>query len=133
MATRRPYRRLFAAATAAGALAAAAALGAGAYAQATRPRPSDAAARPRPEAEAYDPAPAAANGDRWEYLVVQGGATNLRPPEEPSMRKERTGAFARESFVVESNLDRLGAAGWELVSVGGDPRDPTFYLKRRKD
>ena len=38
----------------------------------------------------------------------------------------------RESFVVEKNLDRLGAQGWELVAVIGSPSDPVYHLKRRK-
>lgn len=67
----------------------------------------------------------------WEYLVVQGGSTNLTPSDSGSMRKE-PGAFSRESFPLEKNLDKLGAKGWELVTVSGSPADPTFYLKRRK-
>ena len=47
------------------------------------------------------------------------------------MRKE-PGAFSRESFPLEKNLDKLGAKGWELVAVGGSSGDPIFYLKRRK-
>jgi hypothetical protein len=73
----------------------------------------------------------ASRGDGWEYLVVSGGTVNLSPSESGSMRKE-TGAFSRESFPLEKNLDKLGAKGWELVSVTGSPADPIFYLKRRK-
>jgi hypothetical protein len=47
------------------------------------------------------------------------------------MRKE-PGAFSRESFPLEKNLDKLGARGWELVTVSGSPADPIFYLKRKK-
>jgi len=47
------------------------------------------------------------------------------------MRKE-PGAFGRESFPLERNLDKLGAKGWELVAVAGSSADPTFYLKRKK-
>ena len=67
----------------------------------------------------------------WEYLVVQGGSTNLTPSDSGSMRKE-PGAFNRESFPLEKNLDKLGAKGWELVAVTGSPADPIYYFKRRK-
>lgn len=67
----------------------------------------------------------------WEYLVVQGGTVNLSAGDGGSMRKE-PGAFSRESFPLERNLDKLGAKGWELVTVTGSPADPIFYLKRRK-
>lgn len=73
------------------------------------------------------------SGGGWEYLVVQGGTTNLSASDtgNGSMRKE-PGAFSRESFPLEKNLDKLGAKGWELVAVTGSPADPIFYLKRRK-
>lgn len=71
------------------------------------------------------------SGGGWEYLVVQGGTVNLSPGDGGSMRKE-PGAFSRESFPLERNLDKLGAKGWELVTVTGSPADPVFYLKRRK-
>ena len=67
----------------------------------------------------------------WEYLVVQGGHVNLSPSDNPSMRKE-PGAFNRESFALEKNLDKLGSKGWEMVSVGGPAQDPIFYFKRKK-
>lgn len=67
----------------------------------------------------------------WEYLVVQGGTVNLTGSDGGSMRKE-PGAFSRESFPLERNLDKLGAKGWELVTVAGSPADPIFYLKRKK-
>ena len=71
------------------------------------------------------------SGGGWEYLVVQGGTVNLSPSDGGSMRKE-PGAFSRESFPLEKNLDKLGAKGWELVTVTGSPADPIFYMKRRK-
>lgn len=71
------------------------------------------------------------SGSGWEYLVVQGGTVNLSGSDGGSMRKE-PGAFNRESFPLERNLDKLGAKGWELVTVAGSPGDPIFYLKRRK-
>lgn len=67
----------------------------------------------------------------WEYLVVQGGTVNLSPSDSGSMRKE-PGSFGRESFPLEKNLDKLGAKGWELVTVTGATQDPTYYFKRRK-
>ena len=70
-------------------------------------------------------------GGGWEYLVVQGGTVNLSGSDNATLRKE-PGAFSRESFPLEKNLDKLGAKGWELVAVSGSPGDPVFYLKRRK-
>jgi hypothetical protein len=70
--------------------------------------------------------------ERWEYLAVAGpSTTNFSPTSEPGMRKE-TGTFAREGFVLEQHLDKLGAKGWELVFVAGLPNDPVYYFKRRK-
>ena len=71
------------------------------------------------------------SGSGWEYLVVQGGTVNLSPSESGSMRKE-PGAFTRESFPLEKNMDKLGAKGWELVTVAGSTADPIYYFKRRK-
>jgi hypothetical protein len=48
------------------------------------------------------------------------------------LRKETSGAFGREAFVLEQALDKLGAKGWELVSVSGSQGDPVYYFKRRK-
>jgi hypothetical protein len=48
------------------------------------------------------------------------------------MRKEPTVPFAREAFVLEQHLDKLGANGWELVAIAGPPTDPAYYFKRRK-
>ena len=72
------------------------------------------------------------SAEKWEYLVVAGASsTNFSPTGNPSMRKE-TGAFGREGFVLEQQLDKLGAKGWELVSVAGPSADPIYYFKRRK-
>lgn len=49
---------------------------------------------------------------RWEYL--RGTANAIRRGEEP----------------VQEALDRLGYAGWELVSVVVDHDVEVFYLKR---
>jgi len=67
----------------------------------------------------------------WEYLVVQGGTVNLSGGDGGSMRKA-DGAFSRESYPLERNMDKLGAKGWELVAVTGSPADPIYYFKRRK-
>jgi hypothetical protein len=70
--------------------------------------------------------------EKWEYLAVAGpSTTNFSPTGNPDMRKE-AGNFAREGFVLEQHLERLGARGWELVSVAGPPTDPVYYFKRRK-
>jgi hypothetical protein len=70
-------------------------------------------------------------GDRWEYLVVNGGSVNLSPSGSSSMRKA-DGAFAREAFPLEQNLDKLGARGWELVAVTTTTAEPSFFFKRRR-
>jgi hypothetical protein len=70
---------------------------------------------------------------QWEYLVVSGGNVNLSTSGNESygsMRKIPDSSFTREAFPLERNLDKLGAKGWELVSVTGNPNDPVFYLKR---
>jgi len=71
------------------------------------------------------------SGGAWEYLVVQGGTVNLSPTDGGSMRKA-DGAFSREAYPLEKNLDKLGMKGWELVTVTGSPADPVFYFKRRR-
>ena len=74
-----------------------------------------------------------AAAEQWEYLAVAGpSTTNLTPTNNPRMRKEPNVPFAREAFVLEQHLDKLGANGWELVSVAGPPTDPAYYFKRRK-
>ena len=71
--------------------------------------------------------------EQWEYLAVAGpSTTNLTPTNNPRMRKEPNVPFAREAFVLEQHLDKLGANGWELVSVAGPATDPAYYFKRRK-
>ncbi len=70
--------------------------------------------------------------EKWEYLAVAGpSTTNLTPTGNPRMRKEDV-PFGREAFVLEQHMDKLGAKGWELVSVAGPPTDPAYYFKRRK-
>jgi hypothetical protein len=72
-----------------------------------------------------------AQGEQWEYLVVAGGNVNLNPSDSATLRK-MPGVFNREAFPLQQNMDKLGAKGWELVSVGGSSGDPTFFFKRRK-
>jgi hypothetical protein len=76
---------------------------------------------------------ASAANEQWEYLAVAGpSTTNLTPTGNPRMRKEPSVPFAREAFVLEQHLDKLGASGWELIAVAGPPTDPAYYFKRRK-
>ena len=70
-------------------------------------------------------------GGGWEYLIIQGGSVNLSGSDGGSLRKE-PGPFSREWYPLEKNLDKLGAKGWELVTISGSPSDPVFYMKRRK-
>jgi len=77
----------------------------------------------------------APSDSQWEYLIVSGGNVNLTPmsgEQFSGMRKQPDGSFGREAFVLERNLDKLGAKGWELVAVQGVPNDPIYYLKRPK-
>jgi uncharacterized protein YpmS len=70
--------------------------------------------------------------DQWEYLVVAGAANvSLNSSSSSRMRKDASG-FTREAFVLEQQMDQLGAKGWELVSVAGTASDPAYYFKRRK-
>lgn len=73
--------------------------------------------------------------NQWEYLIVSGGnanITSMSSDQFSTMRKQPDNSFGREAFVLERNLDKLGAKGWELVSVQGNPNDPVYYLKRSK-
>jgi hypothetical protein len=80
--------------------------------------------------------PTSATEQQWEYLIVSGGSANLSTSGNenyPSMRKQTDGSFAREYFPLERNFDKLGAKGWELVSVHGSPNDPVYFFKRLKE
>jgi hypothetical protein len=73
--------------------------------------------------------------DQWEYLIVSGGNQNLSSlsgEQFSGLRKQPDNSF-REAFVVERNFDKLGAKGWQLVSVHGAPNDPIYYFKRPKE
>lgn len=85
----------------------------------------------RGEHESKEPA----NGGKWEYLVISGGNVNLQSlssEEFSNQRKQPDGSF-QENPVLERNLDKLGARGWELVSVYGQPNNPIYYFKRLKE
>ena len=75
---------------------------------------------------------ASSAGLSWEYLVVGGGNVNLSGNDGFSSMRKADGSF-REAYPLERNLDKLGAKGWELVAVLGNPADPVYYLKRRKE
>jgi hypothetical protein len=71
--------------------------------------------------------------DQWEYLIVSGGQTNLSSGS--VTRKQPDGSFAQEAVALQANFDKLGAKGWELVSVSNDPGSPrtaVYYFKRLK-
>lgn len=73
---------------------------------------------------------------QWEYLIVSGGSSNLSTSGNenyPKMRKQPDDSFNREYFPLERNFDKLGAKGWELVSVYGSPNDPVYFFKRLKE
>jgi hypothetical protein len=73
-----------------------------------------------------------ANAEAWEYLVVAGGTVNLESSDQLSSRKQPDQSF-REATVLGRNFDKLGAKGWELVSVYGSPNSPIYYFKRPKE
>jgi hypothetical protein len=71
---------------------------------------------------------------QWEYLIVSGGSSNLSTSGNegyPNMRKRPDDSFNREFFPLERNFDKLGAKGWELVSVHGSPNEPVYFFKKR--
>jgi hypothetical protein len=70
--------------------------------------------------------------EQWEYLVIGGPQSNLTPSGNPNLRKEPGGGFSREEFVVEQQMDKLGAKGWELVWATGTSSGPVYYFKRHK-
>jgi hypothetical protein len=73
---------------------------------------------------------------QWEYLVVSGGSSNLSTSGNenyPRQRKQPDDSFNREYFPLERNFDKLGAKGWELVSVYGSSNDPVYFFKRVKE
>jgi hypothetical protein len=76
-----------------------------------------------------------ADSGAWEYLVVSGGNSNLESlssDEFAGLRKRPDDSF-REATVLQRNLDKLGAKGWQLVAVNGSPNNPLYYFKRPKE
>lgn len=73
-------------------------------------------------------------GQKWEYLVVSApSSTNFNSSGNPRMRKLDMGGFGIEAFVLEQHMDKVGADGWELVSVSNAARgEPVFFFKRLK-
>lgn len=69
----------------------------------------------------------------WEYLVLVGGRQNLASSSNNKMAKLALDSSFREHFPLEANLDKLGAEGWELVTVAMARDEPIYYLKRVKD
>jgi hypothetical protein len=71
--------------------------------------------------------------ERWEYLAVAGPTTtNFSGTTDATASRKESGSFAREAQVLEAHLDKIGARGWELISVAGPPTDPVYYFKRRR-
>lgn len=69
----------------------------------------------------------------WEYLVVAGGRANLSGSgNSSSMSKLSIESGFRENYPLERNFDRLGAEGWELISVLPTQPEPVYYFKRAK-
>lgn len=59
------------------------------------------------------------SAERWEYLVLaRPSSTNFEATGNPDMRKQY-GSFGQEGFVLETQLDKAGAKGWEFGQVCG--------------
>lgn len=70
----------------------------------------------------------------WEYLVIAGGRNNLSSTGSTSkLAKIAMESGWRENYPLEMNLDKLGAEGWEVVTVTMMQNEPVYYLKRVKD
>ncbi len=74
----------------------------------------------------------AVSGTQWEYMIVAGGNFNISSSSSDKIRKQPDMSFNREYVPLERNMDKLGALGWELVSVFGTSNEPIFYFKRPK-
>ena len=71
--------------------------------------------------------------EQWEYLMVsEPQRTNLTASSNTGMRKESSSGFVREDYVTEQQMDKLGAKGWELVSVSPTPTGAVYIFKRHK-
>ena len=78
----------------------------------------------------------ATNTDKieWEYLVIAGGRNNLSSTGTNSkLAKLSLESGWRENYPLEMNLDKLGAEGWEVVTVTVMQNEPVYFLKRIKD
>lgn len=74
-----------------------------------------------------------AANEQWEYMVVAApSGTNFSPSGNSRLRKEPTGSFGREAFVLEQQMDKVGMRGWELVAITGNAVEPIYYFKRRR-
>lgn len=70
----------------------------------------------------------------WEYLVIAGGRSNLSSVGTSSkLAKLGLDSGFRENYPLEMNLDKLGAEGWEVITVVMAQPEPIYYLKRVKD
>ena len=71
--------------------------------------------------------------EQWEYLMVSDPQrTNFTASGNTGMRKESNSGFSREDYVTEQQMDKLGAKGWELVSVTSTPAGAVYIFKRHK-
>lgn len=74
------------------------------------------------------------NKIEWEYLVIAGGRNNLSSAGTSSkLAKLGLESGFRENYPLEMNLDKLGAEGWEVITVTLTQTEPIYYLKRVKD
>lgn len=70
----------------------------------------------------------------YEYLVIAGGRNNLSSSgTNGKLAKLSLESGFRENYPLEMNLDKLGAEGWEMVTVTMAQPEPIYYLKRVKD
>jgi len=88
----------------------------------------------RPVKTSESPAAQEDGREKWEYLVVAApSSTNFSATGNTRMRKLEMGGFGIEAFVLEQHMDKIGADGWELVTVTNTARgEPVFYFKRLK-
>ncbi len=69
----------------------------------------------------------------WEYLVIAGGRNNLSSAgTNGKLAKLALESGFRENYPLEMNLDKLGAEGWEVITVTMTS-EPVYFLKRVKD
>lgn len=70
----------------------------------------------------------------WEYLVIAGGRHNLSGAgTNGKLAKLSLESGFRENYPLELNLDKLGAEGWEIITVTMTQNEPVYFLKRVKD